>query len=40
MISKLFDVQDDADAASIADVENATVHLATAVAALRKQRND
>ena len=30
----------DVDGASIADVQNATAHLANAVAALRKQRND
>ena len=36
VISKLFDVQDDADAASIADVQNATFHLAAAVETLRK----
>ena len=36
VISKLFDVQDDADAASIADVQNASFHLAAAVETLRK----
>ena len=40
VINKLFDVQDDVDAASMRDLVNATTHLAAAVATLRNKRHD
>ena len=40
VINKLFDVQDDVDAASMRDLANATTHLAAAVATLRNKRHD